>query len=765
MASGGWLAYPFGTMKYNPVEAVRAGLERERERFTGARRVMSFDQYLDLYAAAPRQYGRDAARWLRDLFDHYGTREVVRPYGRFTRWNLFDLPWEDEVGQRDALIGQETQQAEVYRALSNFALLGAVNRLVLLHGPNGSAKSTFAASVMRAMEDYSHTDEGALYQFNWVFPRGRGTDNAKIGFGGLTGKDEGPAPGDTYAHLDEREIDAKVLCELRDHPLLLLPREVRQKLLQDTFEGAAGESEAAPQFLWRGGLSHKSQQVFEALFTAYRGDLRRVYAHVQVERWYVSRRYRTGAVTLGPQMAVDAKERQVTASRSLSALPPSLQNTALFEPFGELVDAAGGLLEYSDLLKRPLEAWKYLLLMIETGEVALTTSNLVPNLVMLGSSNEGHLEAFREHPEYASFRGRLELVRAPYLLDWTLEKEIYDRQVAPGVGRPVAPHATEMAAIFAVLSRLRKPSPADFAKPLASIVGELNPLEKADLLALGKVPARYAEEQARELRAGIEAIYRESERQANYEGRTGASPREIRGLILDAAQVPEYKVLSPFSVLDGLAELSARTGEFEWLRQETAAGGYQDPRWFLKALRSRLLDTLEDELRSATGLADEARYDEVFERYVLHVSAWTKGEKIENRVSRKPEPADETMMQEIERMLGFGGSHEEFRRNLISRVAAWAIDHPGEPLPTKGLFPQHIAKLRDVFFEEHRKQVITVARDLSVILSEGEGALEPDALARARSTLAELKARFGYDDDSVRDAVSALLKERFTTAH
>ncbi len=752
-------------MKDNPVDGVRAWLEQERDRFATERRVMSFDEYLGLYAEAPRRHGRDAARWLRDLFDHYGSREVVRPYGRFTRWNLFDLPWEDEVGQRDALIGQETQQAEVYRALANFGLLGAVNRLVLLHGPNGSAKSTFAATVMRAMEAYSQTDDGALYQFNWVFPRGRGTDNAKIGFGGgsSSGRDDGPAPGDSYAHLDERDIDAKVLCELRDHPLLLLPRAVRQPLLERTFAKSAADDDGPPQLLWRGGLSHKSQQVFEALFTAYRGDLRRVYAHVQIERWYVSRRYRTGAVTLGPQMAVDAKERQVTASRSLSSLPPSLQNTALFEPYGELVDAAGGLLEYSDLLKRPLEAWKYLLLMIETGEVSLTTSNLSPNLVMLGSSNEGHLDAFREHPEYASFRGRLELVRAPYLVDWTLEKEIYDRQVAPGVGRPVAPHATEMAALFAVLSRLRMPSPSEYPKPLASIVGELNPMEKADLLALGKVPPRYAEEQARELRAGIERVFRETANQGNYEGRLGASPREIRGLILDAAQSPGYKVLSPFAVLAGLEELSGRAGEFEWLRQETVAGGYHDPKWFLKALRARLLDTLEDELRSATGFADEARYDEVFERYVQHVSAWTKGEKIENRVSRKEEPADETMMKDIERMLGFGGSHEEFRRNLISRVAAWAIDHPGQMLPARGLFPQHIEKLREVFFQEHRKQVIAVARDVELLLSDGAESLAPDARARAASTLAALKSRYGYDDDSARDAVAALIRERFAT--
>ncbi len=744
-------------MSTDDVNEVRAWLDRERERFASARRVLSFDEYLALYDSAPRRYARDAARWIRDLFTHYGTREVQRHYGRFTRWSLFDLPWEDEAGRRDALVGQEAQQAEFFRALSNFGSVGAVNRLVLLHGPNGSAKSTFAACVMRAMEAYAQVEEGALYQFSWVFPRGRGTDNARIGFG-FAGGDEGPRPGESYAHLDERDVDAKVLCELRDHPLLLLPLEPRQRLLEKAF---AGGDEAPPQLLWKGGLSHKSQQVYEALYAAYRGDLSKVYAHVKVERWYVSRRYRVGAVTLGPQMAVDAKERQVTASRSLSSLPPSLQNSALFEPFGELVDAAGGLLEYSDLLKRPLEAWKYLLLMIESGEIALTTSNLSPNLVLLGSSNEGHLDAFREHPEYASFRGRLELVRTPYLVDWTLEKQIYDRQVAPGVGRAVAPHATEMAALFAVLSRLRKPSGERLPKPLATLAAELSPLEKADLLALGRVPSRISEAQARDLRAGIEAIYRETDHLANYEGRIGASPREIRGLLLDAAQHPVYRVLSPFAVLDQLAELSARPAEFEWLRQETVAGGYHDPRAFLAALRTRLLDTLEEELRDATGLADEVRYDELFERYVLHVSAWTKGEKLVNRVSHKEEPADETMMRDVERMLGMTASHEDFRRNLISRVAAWAIDHPGESFPTRGMFPQHIDRLREVFFQEHRRQVIAAAKDLLVHLVDGAEALPAEARARTERTLDTLCGRYGYEAHGAHDAVAALLKERF----
>lgn len=736
---------------------IRALLDRERAQFERSRRVMSMDEYLAMFAAEPQRHGRDIATWMKDLFDHYGATTVQRPYGRFTRWNLFDLPWEDESGRREGLIGHEQLQREVYRALANFSRIGRVNRLVLLHGPNGSAKSTFVSCLLRAMEDYASCDEGALYRFNWVFPRTRGRDGARIGFGGsFVG--EGPKPGETYAHLEEGAIDAKIQSEVRDHPLLVLPREVRQAVLSRCFEGRA---EAIPPWLWKGTLSHKFQLIFDSLVTAYRGDLSKVFAHVQVERWYVSRRYRQGAVTLGPQMAVDAKERQVTADRSLAALPPSLQNVALFEPYGDLVDAAGGLIEYSDLLKRPLEAWKYLLLMIETGEVSLSTSNLVPNVMLIGSSNEGHLDAFREHPEFASFRGRLELVRAGYLLDWKQEQTIYDQQVVPGLRVHVAPHATELAALFAVLTRLRHAVADGLPKPLGVLAAELSPIEKADLYALGAVPARYGDDQTKELRAGIEAIYRQAHADGMYEGRVGASPREIRALLLDAAQHPGYYGLSPFAVLEKIADLCRASGDFEWLRQPPEAG-YHDPTAFLHALRERLLDRIEEDLRAASGLADETRSTEGFERYVLHVSASLKGERVFNRVTGRDEPADEAMMRDMEKMLGASGSAEEFRRNLISRVAAWAIDHPGELVPYATLFPQHMQQLRDVFFQDRRRQVSAIARDVIVRITDEGAGLEPDAKRRAEEVLQTLRASRGYEDRSARDALAALLKDRFS---
>src|SRR5438270_12598690 len=111
-----------------------------RDSYTRNKRVMSFDEFFQLFLARPEQYARNAAQYLKDVFDHFGTEEVKTPRGTLTRWKLFDVGFD---GGRDRLIAQEEVQGRVYRVISNFVREGAINKLVLLHGPNGSAKSTF----------------------------------------------------------------------------------------------------------------------------------------------------------------------------------------------------------------------------------------------------------------------------------------------------------------------------------------------------------------------------------------------------------------------------------------------------------------------------------------------------------------------------------------------------------------------------------------------------------------------------------------------
>lgn len=154
--------------------------ESIRGHFTGTRRMLSFAEYLDLVIADPAHQLRTSAQYLVDCFHHFGHEDVRYPWGEVRRWKLFDCPWAAGEGR---LIGQEVAQNQVYRALAGFVRDGAPTRLVLLHGPNGSAKSTLIRCLGQALEHYSTLDAGALYRFSWVFPAQRQSKGG-IGFGG-----------------------------------------------------------------------------------------------------------------------------------------------------------------------------------------------------------------------------------------------------------------------------------------------------------------------------------------------------------------------------------------------------------------------------------------------------------------------------------------------------------------------------------------------------------------------------------------------------
>ena len=739
---------------------IGAVAESVEKRFQKGRRVLAFSEYLDLFASDPVRYARDASRYLKDCFDHYGTTQVEQPWGKFTRWNLFDLTW-DPTQAPHALIGQEQVQEEIYRSISNFVREGRPNRLVLLHGPNGSAKSTIVACMMRGLEAYSKLDDGALYRFNWVFPSSK-TVRGSLGFG----QKEATSSVSSFAHLADDQIDAKLLVEVRDHPLFLIPVEERQKLLErlakDQSERGGQPSEYFCDWMLRGELSHKSQQVFEALLSSYNGSYTEVLKHVQVERYFISQRYRVGAVTIGPQMTVDAAERQVTMDRSLQSLPASLQAITLYEAKGELIDAAGGVLEFSDLLKRPLDAFKYLQLSVETGEVALGQQNVQLNCVMTGSANELHLDAFREHPEFASFRGRLELIRTPYLRSSVHEQRIYDTHIVPHIRRHVAPHSTAMAAQFAVLTRMRKPNTDKYPRALSNALSGLTALEKMDLYANGRSPERLEPDAQKVLRAGVREVFEESDPYPIYEGRIGASPREMRGVMLDAAQSITYKCLSPLAVLDEIEQLCTRKSEFEWLQQDTQAGGYHDVKLFREALFSRLLGIWEQELYASSGLVADAQYDDLFDKYVQHVSVWTKKERIRNRHTGEYEEPDEQLMREVERLLDVKGDAQEARKTMISAIAAWAIDHPGQRVDNKVVFPSFLRKLRDAIFADKRTDIARQARDIVVLVREEGAGLDENRKKEVREVLTQLASRFAYCDNCSADMASMLVRKRYS---
>ena len=742
-------------------EALRRIGNDMRDGYARNRRVLSYAEYFTAFQERPAQFARSAAQYLKDVFDHFGTVTVETPRGPVTRYSLFDAPYD---GGHDKLVGQEDVQARIYRALGNFVREGAVNRLLLMHGPNGSAKSTFVSCMQRGLEYYSHLDVGALYRFNWIFPSQKITKGG-IGFGGHTEDGELPVDGDSYAYLDDEHVDAKVGDELRDHPLLLVPGRFRAQILEELL----GKSDfVLSDYLKEGDLSTKNKLIFEALLVAYRGDWMRVLRHVQVERFYLSRRYRVGTVTVEPQLAVDAHARQVTMDRSLSSLPAALQSLSLHELSGELVDGNRGLIEYSDLLKRPLEAYKYLLGTVENARVAVDSTQLYVDMVFIGSSNEGHLAVFKETQEFQSFKGRIELVRMPYLLDYEEEQKVYEEAVAStAMGKHVAPHTAYVTALWAVLTRMRKPLPEKYSKGLSELVSRLTPLDKAELYTRGVAPASFTAEQAKELLGAVDKVYSESDSYPNYEGRTGASPRELKTLLLHAAQSTKFACVSPLAVFEELEDLIKNVTVYEFLKQEPLPGGYHENKKFIQTVQGRYLELIDDELRSSMGLVDEKRYADLLGRYIANVSHWTKKEKIRNVSTGRLDDPDEELMTEVERTLNVIQKPEEHRREVIARIGAWSIEHPGQKVDFSQVFPQKLQLLRDAYFEQHKKLLKKTNEDLLVYLSDGADAtrarLDEESFVRVETTLRNLVDRFGYCPKCARDTVSFLLRRRYLT--
>jgi len=419
------------------------------------------------------------------------------------------------------------------------------------------------------------------------------------------------------------------------------------------------------------------------------------------------------------------------------------------------------VIEFSDLLKRPLEHYKYLLGTVETGIARMNHFLLHLDSVLIASSNEKHLSAFKEMGDFASFKGRIELVRVPYLRRVDEEMRVYEFRLRESVGKHVAPHATWVAALWAVLTRLKKPVSDRYKGDLRKLADHLTPLEKARLYDEGRAPDRLSSQQARELKKHLQDFWKESDNYPNYEGRTGASARELKTAIGNAAQNSSYRCLTPQAVLEELESLTRDKSVYEFLQQEVV-DGYHDHEEFVRVAEGEYLDILDEEVREAMGLISEKQYRTMFERYVLHVLAWTRGERLRNPHTGEMERPDEEMMAQTESIVMAGSEdRREFRRGLIAAVGAHRLEHPEGEIDYSQIFPDLFRRLRDHFFDERKRTLRKNAERVLRYLGDERAQLNSREQAQVQDTLKSLE-KYGYCEHCAKDGIVLLLAKRYT---
>lgn len=718
--------------------------------------IFSFDEYMEIFDKYFKRELRSSAMFFKDMFDHYGKDEK----GHFKLFKR-DHPNAPQVA------GQFQTQEKIYNNLINFTEEGFNNKFILLVGPNGSSKSSLIKKIMKTCEDYSKSEEGALFTFSWVFP----IDQYTKGSLGLSSK-QIEKHMDSFAHLEDNEVSAILMSELKDHPLLLIPLKTRQALI----EKHIGDDEDLLQqvkntYLYSGDLSKRNRLIFDALLKSYKGEFQAVLKHIKVERFYIDKRYSTGAVTIEPQLHVDAKLQQITMDKRLAALPPSLQSLNLFSLDGEIVLANRGILEYSDLLKRPLDTYKYLLMTMETKNINLGGILTELDIFFIGSSNEVHLNAFKQHPDYNSFKGRFSFLKVPYLLDFKEEMQIYQDQVRNLKDKAsFEPYAIEILCLWATMTRMRHPQVKNYKdKKLGEIVPKLTPLEKSLYLSNREMPDYLSQEEQQILNLGYQKVLEEFENEVMYEGKFGISPRDIKQIIYELAN--EHDIITINEVLDYLREISDKKTDYDFLNI-SSQGDYHNPKKFIYLADQYFLNSFDSEVRESLGLIDDRSYEDYIEKYVAHINALNKNEKIKNTVTGKFEEPDQYFIREFEGNIHLKEDTKSFRSHILSKLGAFALDHPGKAIVYTEVLEGITKQLRETYRNEQKKIIDAIGTNIIYYLAElsntKEGKVRKSGLTdsgrkQIEMILDKLMDNFGYSKDGAINCLKYLIKKRYDT--
>ena len=547
------------------------------------------------------------------------------------------------------LFGLEPAVAQLREYFASAAARTEVRRrILLLMGPVGGGKSSLVALLKRGLEAYAATDEGALY--------------------GIEG------------------------CPMHEEPLHLVPAELREELRRR--DGLRIEGDLCPLCRFR-------------LEQEWGGDVRRA----PVERIFLDERARVGIGTFAPSDEKSQDISELVGSVDLAAVGrygvESDPRAYRFD--GELNVANRGLMEFVEMLKCQ-EQFLYGLLSLSQ-EQAIKASRfalIYADLVVIAHTNEAEYRAFAANPRNEALRDRIILVPVPYNLRVRDEVRIYARLLgeAAGAGMHVAPHALEVAGMFAVLTRLREGARSG-----------VSPVRKMRLY-----DGEPGEAEARELRA--EAAEEEPPRGEPAEGMGGISPRYVINRLCAAACRPGCACLTPLAVLRCL---------LDGLEQHPALdrAGRQRCRLLLREVRKEYDGIARAELRRAASGAFEDSARALFEAYVDHALASCNRQRVRDPVTGEEAEPDEAFLRSIEEPLGVGeGAARTFREELLLRISA--LERQGRRFDYRG----H-ERLREAL--ESR-----LCADLRAWRLPGGRGAGPEREAGAAALSARLTAERGY---------------------
>ncbi len=640
----------------------------------------SFDEYLDIARNIP-EITRTAHQRMYDMIMAYGTYPIDegRREGQM-RYKFFDDP---ENNGNDAIYGLTEPLMQLVNVFRSAALkYGSERRVLLLHGPVGSSKSTIARLLKRGLERYARKPEGALYTFGW------------------------------------KEEDGSITWDpMHGEPLQLVPHAFREEVAATLNEGRDQDKHFRVEIV--GDICPLSRFYFQERLEKCDGDWTKVMESVVIRRFFLSEQDRIGIGTFQPKDEKNQDSTELTGDINYRKIAEygSESDPRAFNFDGEFNVANRGMIEFIEVLKLDV-AFLYDLLgasqehKIKPKKFAQTDIDTV----IVGHTNEPEYRKLQSNEFMEALRDRTVKIDVPYVTKLSNELHIYEKDYNERRvrGKHIAPHTLEVAATWAVLTRLEEPKHHG-----------LTLLQKLKLYN-GKTLPNFTTENIEQLR-----------KEAKHEGLQGISPRYVQDKISNAlVNNADATCINPFMVLN---ELENGLKHHSLIPNEETRESY---RRLISVVKDEYTDIVKNEVQRAIA-ADEEALTRLCGNYIDNVKAYTQREKVRNKFTGQDEQPDERLMRSIEERIDIPETRkDDFRREIMNYIGALSLDGKKFDYKTN----ERLHKALEMKLFEDQKDTIKLTSLVSNVVDK-------DTQEKIDVVKARLIRNFGYNDESATDVL------------
>jgi serine protein kinase len=487
-------------------------------------------------------------------------------------------------------------------------------------------------------------------------------------------------------------------CPIREEPLHLIPRSLR-----DDFE-------AQYKIKIEGDLCPICRQ---RLITEYKSD----FTKFPITQSSFSSRGRKGVGVVPPMDPNTQDTSLLIGSEDISKLDLYPEDDPRVLSLNGAFNVGNrGIVEFVEVFKNEIEFLHTMITATQEKNVPSPGKQAMIYFdgVILAHCNEAEWNKFKSEHTNEAILDRIVRVNVPYCLEYEQEVKIYEKLIRRSdFDCHIAPHSLEIAAMFAVLSRLKESNKVDPITKMKIYNGQ----EIVEKGLIKKVDIK-------DLREEVED-----------EGMTGISTRFIMKAIDSALSDSTKNMITPISIRDALIK--------QVKEQIVNAEDRKVCLQFLqKVLHEEYLSILEKEITKAFVSAYEEQAEALFNNYLDHAEAYVNNTKLKDSVTSEEMEPDEKFLSSIEEQIGIKGSAKNnFRADISSYM--FAKLRKGEVIDWRSYGP-----LREAI----ETKLVASVKDISRIVTKSKSR-DVKQQKKLNSMVQTLIEDYGYNESSAEEVI------------